>query len=100
MAMPRAYLGTGYQDDEGAEALRKQLRARLPELPGVKLRLRGSNEDDSGPSRISLRLYGDPGPRLDQLAEEVQRRLARVDGLPDPLVAAEPRAPHAAVQAH
>ncbi|MBI1797387.1 MAG: efflux RND transporter permease subunit [Candidatus Eisenbacteria bacterium] len=88
-AMTRAYLATGHQDDEGAEALRKQLRARLPELPGVRLRLRGSNEDDSGPSRISLRLYGDPGPRLDQLAEEVQRRLARVDGLHDAVVGGE-----------
>jgi HAE1 family hydrophobic/amphiphilic exporter-1 len=88
-AMTRAYLATGFQDDDGADALRKKLRAGLPELPGVKLRLRGNNDDDSGPSRLTLRLFGDPGPRLDQLAEEVQRRLARVDGLHDVVVGGE-----------
>lgn len=81
-AITRAYLATGYQDDEGAEALRGKLRGRLPELPGMKLRLRG-RDDDSGPSRITVRLFGDPGPRLDRLAEEVQRRLSRVPGLSD-----------------
>ncbi|MGH7730523.1 MAG: efflux RND transporter permease subunit [Candidatus Eiseniibacteriota bacterium] len=87
-AFTRAYLATGYQHDEGAEALRKSLRGRLPELPGLKIRLRGRNED-SGPSRITVRLFGDPGPRLDGLAEEVQRRLARVSGLNDVVVGGE-----------
>jgi HAE1 family hydrophobic/amphiphilic exporter-1 len=54
----------------------------------MKLRLRGRNED-SGPSRITVRLFGDPGPRLEQLAEEVQRRLARVPGMNDVLVGGE-----------
>jgi HAE1 family hydrophobic/amphiphilic exporter-1 len=89
MAMTRAYLATGYQDDEGAETLRQRLRGRLPELPGVKLRLRGTNDEDSGPSRLTVRLFGDPGPRLDRLAEEVQRRLSRVDGLHDVVVGGE-----------
>ena len=87
-AFTRAYLATGYQHDEGAETLRKSLRGRLPELPGLKIRLRGRNED-SGPSRITVRLFGDPGPRLDGLAEEVQRRLARVPGLADVVVGGE-----------
>jgi hydrophobic/amphiphilic exporter-1 (mainly G- bacteria), HAE1 family len=87
-AFTRAYLATGYQHDEGAEALRKQLRQRLPELPGVKLRLRGRDED-SGPSGITVRLFGDPGPRLDGLADEVQRRLARVPGMADVVVGGE-----------
>ena len=87
-AFTRAYLAAGHQHDEGAERLRKALRARLPELPGLKLRLRGRNED-SGPSRITVRLFGDPGPRLDGLAEEVQRRLARVPGLNDVVVGGE-----------
>ncbi len=84
----RAYLASGHQHDEGADVLRKALRARLPALPGVKLRLRGRDED-SGPSRITVRLFGDPGPRLDGLAEEVQRRLARVPGLNDVVVGGE-----------
>jgi HAE1 family hydrophobic/amphiphilic exporter-1 len=36
-----------------------------------------------------VRLFGDPGPRLDGLAEEVQRRLARVQGLSDVVVGGE-----------
>ncbi len=88
MAVTRAYLAGGYQDDEGAEALRKRLRGHLPELPGTKLRLRG-RDDDSGPSRITVRLFGDPGPRLDRLAEEVQRRLSRVAGLSDVVLGGE-----------
>ena len=87
-AFTRAYLAAGYQHDEGAEALRKVLRARLPELPGLKLRLRGRNED-SGPSGVTVRLFGDPGPRLDGLADEVQRRLARVPGMADVVVGGE-----------
>jgi HAE1 family hydrophobic/amphiphilic exporter-1 len=87
-AMTRCYLASGFQHDEGAEALRKQLRQRLPELPGLTLRLRGRNED-SGPSGVTVRLFGDPGPRLDMLAEEVQRRLARVPGMADVLVGGE-----------
>ena len=88
-AITRCYLATGYQDDEGAETLRKKLRGRLPEMPGVTLRLQGNNEDDSGPSRLAVRLFGDPGPRLDRLAEEVQRRFSRVEGLHDVVVGGE-----------
>jgi HAE1 family hydrophobic/amphiphilic exporter-1 len=80
-AVTRAYLATGYADDEGAQEVRKQLRERLPEMPGVNMRM-GRNED-SGPRRLAVNLYGDPGPRLDELAHEVKRRLARVPGLTD-----------------
>src|SRR2546427_4748081 len=65
------------------------MRGRLPELPGLKLRLRGNNDADDGPSRIAVRLFGDPGPRLDRLAEEVQRRMSRVEGLHDVVVGGE-----------
>jgi HAE1 family hydrophobic/amphiphilic exporter-1 len=87
-AVTRAYLASGHQDDEGADALRKKLRGRLPELPGLKYRLRG-NDEDQGPSRLTVRLFGDPGPRLDRLAEEVQRRLGLVPGLDDVRVGGE-----------
>ena len=87
-AMTRAYLTTGYTDDEGAEKVRKLLRKGLPQMPGVTLRLRGPNDDD-GPSGLSVRIYGEPGSRLDGVTAEVQRRLSRVDGLHDVTVGTE-----------
>ena len=81
-AVTRAYLTPAYSSDDGAQKVRELLRGGLPELPGVKLVLRGQNDDDS-PTRLSVRLFGDPGPRLDMLAEEVRRRMATVEGLTD-----------------
>ena len=86
-ARTRAYLQRGWADDEGAEWLRKRLREGLPELPGVTVRLLGESED-SAPSRLSVQLFGEPGPRLDGLAEEVRRRLTAVPGLHDVMVGA------------
>jgi HAE1 family hydrophobic/amphiphilic exporter-1 len=82
VAMTRAYLLGRWADDQGAKVVRDMLRKGLPELPGVKLRLAGQ-DDDSGPARIAVRLFGEPGPRLDRLAAEVERRLSHVDGLTD-----------------
>lgn len=79
-AFTRAYLAPGYADDEGSELVRKLLRKALPELPGVKLTVRGNDDDEGGGSTLSVNVFGDPGPRLDQLAEEVRRRVALVPG--------------------
>ncbi len=87
-AFTRAYLADGYADDEGAQKVRDLMRERLPELPGVKLQLR-DNQGQSGSARLAVRLFGDPGPRLDQLAAEVARRLSRVAGLTDVVVGGE-----------
>ena len=87
-AVTRAYLADGFADDEGAKKVRDLLRAGLPELPGVKLRLR-DDQGSSGTARLGVRLYGEPGPRLEQLAEEVQRRLSRIEGLTDVVVGGE-----------
>ncbi len=87
-AFTRAYLANGWADDEGAGKVRKLLRAGLPAQPGLKLRLE-DNQSQSGPARLAVRLYGEPGPRLEQLADEVQRRLARVEGLNDVVVGGE-----------
>jgi hydrophobic/amphiphilic exporter-1 (mainly G- bacteria), HAE1 family len=87
-AITRAYLADGWADDEGAQKVREQLREKLPPLPGVKLRLE-DNQSQSGPSRLGVRIYGEPGPRLDQLAEEVERRMTRVEGLTDVVVGGE-----------
>jgi HAE1 family hydrophobic/amphiphilic exporter-1 len=80
-AVTRAYLQPSHASDEGAQKVRKVLRERLPALPGARIRL--GNDDDSGPSRMGVNLYGEPGPRLDELAQEVKRRLALVEGLTD-----------------
>ena len=87
-AATRAYLTDARAHDEGARALRKALREGLPELPGLKLRLE-DNEGQSGATRLAVRLYGEPGPRLEQLGEEVRRRLAGVEGLTDVVVGGE-----------
>jgi HAE1 family hydrophobic/amphiphilic exporter-1 len=81
-AFTRAYLADGWADDEGAQKVRKVLRAGLPELPGAKIRME-DNESSSSSSQLQVRLFGEPGPRLDQLAQEVERRLSHIDGLTD-----------------
>jgi HAE1 family hydrophobic/amphiphilic exporter-1 len=80
-AFTRAYLAPGYADDQGAEQVRRSLRRGLPAMPGVKIRVRGPNDDDGGGgSRLTVNLFGDPGTRLDALAGEVRRRVALVPG--------------------
>jgi HAE1 family hydrophobic/amphiphilic exporter-1 len=87
-AFSRAYLAAGYADDDGAQLVLALLRERLPALPGVKLQMRGQN-DESGPATLAVNLFGDPGPRLDDLAEDVRRRLGRVAGLTDVRIGGE-----------
>jgi len=87
-AATRAYLEDGRANDEGARALREALRKGLPPLPGLTLRLE-DNQSQSGATRLAVRLYGEPGPRLDQLGEEVRRRLSAVEGLTDVVVGGE-----------
>ena len=79
-AFTRAYLADGYADHEGSEVVRKLVRRILPELPGVKIKVRGNDDDDDGGSSITVNVFGDPGPRLDQLAAEVKRRMTLVPG--------------------
>jgi HAE1 family hydrophobic/amphiphilic exporter-1 len=87
-AFTRAYLADGWADDEGAQKVRKMLRERLPQLPGLAVRMR-DNQGQSGPSQLAVRLYGEPGPRLEQLGEEAARRLSTVAGLTDLVVGGE-----------
>ena len=81
-AFTRAYLAEGHKDDEGAQAVRKKLRRSLPVQPGVSYDL-GGDEQQEGPSRLRVNLFGDPGPRLDELANEVKRRISVIEGLTD-----------------
>jgi HAE1 family hydrophobic/amphiphilic exporter-1 len=79
-AFTRAYLATGYADDHGAEVVRKLLRKGLPALPGTRLKIAGA-DDESDASRLAVNVFGDPGPRLTELAEEVRRRVALLPGV-------------------
>jgi len=79
-AMTRAYLADGFSDDHGAETVRKLLRKGLPEMPGVRLKVAGP-DDDNDASRLNVNVFGDPGPRLDGLADDVRRRLSLVPGV-------------------
>jgi HAE1 family hydrophobic/amphiphilic exporter-1 len=82
-AMTRAYLIASHADDDGAREVKKLLREGLPQLPGATLEIEGGNDEGGGPTSLTLRVFGEPGPRLDQLAEEVRRRLSLVEGLAD-----------------
>jgi HAE1 family hydrophobic/amphiphilic exporter-1 len=82
-AFTRAYLADGWADDRGAKDVRRRLREGLPALPGLKLEIEGGEGEGSGPAGMTVRVFGEPGPRLETLADEVRRRLALVPGLAD-----------------
>lgn len=82
-AITRFYLAKGYEDDFGAEQVRGLLRGKMPELPGCTLKLEGGGNSNGGPTDLTVRLFGDPGPRLNELGDEAMRRLRDVPGLHD-----------------
>jgi hypothetical protein len=65
-AITRAYLAPGWADDEGAQTVRKMLRAGLPELPAPSSGSAATTTRQA-PRKVAVRLFGDPGPRLDAL---------------------------------
>jgi hydrophobic/amphiphilic exporter-1 (mainly G- bacteria), HAE1 family len=78
-AFTRAYLLPTFANDEGASKVRKLLRERLPDFAGVKLKFdEQEGGGNSGPSQVSVRVFGAPGERLEELAAEVARRMALV----------------------
>jgi len=56
------------------------LRKGIPEMPGVKVKIAGS-DDDGDASHMNVNVFGDPGPRLTSLAEDVRRRVSLVPGV-------------------
>ncbi len=70
-----------YTHEEAVKEIREKLRKGLPTLPGVKLKLGGYQE--SGGGSINVNIFGDAGPTLWALADEVARRLAYVPELKD-----------------
>ena len=80
-AITRAYLAPGWADDEGAQKVRKLLRASMPALPGVRYEL-GGDDGVGSVAGVGPRVRrGRSAPR--GLAEEVRRRLTHVDGVTD-----------------
>ncbi|HEY2953765.1 MAG TPA: efflux RND transporter permease subunit [Candidatus Eisenbacteria bacterium] len=83
-AFTRAYMLPAYANDEGASKVRKLLRERLPELAGVKIKFDDrEGGGNSGPSQVSVRVFGPPGERLEELAAEVARRMGLVPDVSD-----------------
>src|SRR5262249_47411703 len=82
-ARTRVYLQSRWANDDGARALRKRLREGLPVLPGCRLEIEGGEGQEGGPSTLEVHVFGEPGPRLDDLNAEVRRRLSLIPGLAD-----------------
>ena len=83
-AFTRAYLLPAFANDEGASKVRKLLRARLPEMAGVKIKFDDrEGGGNTGPSQVTVRVFGPPGERLEELAGEVARRMSLVPDVSD-----------------
>jgi HAE1 family hydrophobic/amphiphilic exporter-1 len=70
-----------YTHETAIREIREGLRKGLPQLPGLKLKLGGYQE--SGGGSINVNIFGDAGPTLWALADEVARRLAYIPDLKD-----------------
>ncbi len=62
------------EDAIARDAILKDVRKQLPDLPGVNIRL-GWGDDPMGNRTIGVRLYGDETEVLEELSREVARRL-------------------------
>jgi HAE1 family hydrophobic/amphiphilic exporter-1 len=81
--MTRVYLRDGEANQKNIALVRDRLRRLLPEIPGVKLEVgehRRSWRQDRG-KRVAVQLLGEDPEVLGGLAEEVRRRLERIEGL-------------------
>jgi HAE1 family hydrophobic/amphiphilic exporter-1 len=70
-------------EEEELEKLRKDLRAELPEIPGVRLVFDDDSEEGGSSTRFSVKFYGHDSAVLADLAAEAERRLATVPGIAD-----------------
>ncbi len=56
----------------------EDVKQRIPELPGVKVRTSWRQESSGDDASISINLYGDDTQKLAELSREVERRLASI----------------------
>ncbi|HZL84124.1 MAG TPA: efflux RND transporter permease subunit [Candidatus Krumholzibacteria bacterium] len=64
-------------------ALRQQLRKGLPVLAGSTYEFGEEDSGDKGAQRLQVRVFGEDSELLEELAQEVKRRLALVEDLHD-----------------
>ncbi len=60
------------------DAVVEDVKKRIPELPGVKLRTTWWQTQGGDEASVNINLFGDDTQRLAQLAEEVERRLKAI----------------------
>jgi HAE1 family hydrophobic/amphiphilic exporter-1 len=83
-AMTTVYFEEGQLSKELLKKKRKQLRAAIPDIAGMKLRLGDeSGEDSGGASLLQVNLFGEDKQVLEDLANEVKRRFGYVEDLTD-----------------
>lgn len=82
----RIYPHEGQTDEATLSEIRTALRERLPEIPGVELRIQENFQGwrrGGGRNRIHFSIVGDDTATLNELAEQVVERLEAIDGLMD-----------------
>jgi HAE1 family hydrophobic/amphiphilic exporter-1 len=57
----------------------EDVKKRIPELPGVKVRTTWRQEGSSDDASVSINLYGDDTQKLAELSKEVERRLQSLE---------------------
>ncbi len=84
-SMLRIYLDEGESTAENLERLRTQLRAIVPDFPGVTCRIEDNSQGwrHGGGKNIGFFLVGEDTAVLNRLAEEAVARLAAIPGLLD-----------------
>lgn len=77
----RNLLGIPLKKQLSSDEVLEDLRPRLPIRPGIRFRTswRGSAQEDEG--TVSIQIYGDDTGKLEELGEEVKRRMRLIDGV-------------------
>jgi hydrophobic/amphiphilic exporter-1 (mainly G- bacteria), HAE1 family len=72
----------GMSDNE-VKDLRKKIRERLPEIPGVRVFFNEDPEEGGSSRRFAVKFFGQDSGVLQGLAEEAERRLDTLEGIED-----------------
>lgn len=70
-------------DDDEVKDLRKKIREKLPELPGVRVFFDEDPEEGGSTRRFAVKFFGQDSGVLQGLAEEAERRLDTLEGIED-----------------
>ena len=77
----RDWIGKPIHQDLDSDAVLADLKDRLPTRPGIRFRTSwrgGSNEDEGS---VSIIIHGDDTGKLEELSEEVERRMRLIPGI-------------------